>query len=254
MSKPDNPYIQLQHPLNDGLVAAWLFTEGCGGLIEDNANATNGHAHGVLASNPPTWTQALNGPGVSFDGSAQYANCTNALSRYVDRWTIAARVFPTSYAGFSTILARGQGSDRNFELRLDQTTGKITAVFTSAFNTFKFATGATGVTLSTWNTVAGTFDGSTITVYLNGVSDGSAAAAFTPENDGTMLSIGSLNGTNKFAGVIEEVRLWDRALSLDELRAWEDSDYSEFRPRQQYFKPAAAAASGGILQTAVSMM
>ena len=69
--------------------------------------------------------------------------------------------------------------------------------------------------LGTWSHVAMTYDGSMLRLYINGADAGSRAAT------GTMLpapEAGILGGASAFAGTIDELRFYRRALSPAEVR------------------------------------
>jgi hypothetical protein len=68
--------------------------------------------------------------------------------------------------------------------------------------------------------VAGSFDGTTMTVYLNGEPVGSVAASGPiPINAHPVRFGADQNGQNNFAGIIDEVTLYSRALSAAEVRS-----------------------------------
>lgn len=256
--RPTKPIIQWGHRLNRGLVGAWLFTENGGSVVDDHSySQTN---LGTLTGTP-AWAAGYDGPAMSFDGSTQYLTCAAAPlpSRYLDRYTIAAVIKVSSFTDFRCIMCRGSGGNRNYEFDVEQTTGKLRTFFTTSTNVFKGFTATTALSLNTWYWVAATFNGSVQTIYINGKNDGTNSAAFTPENPsgiGTgIMSIGSIQAANKFAGLISEVRLWDRGLTHDEIIQWTNTDYSEFRPSaglvsMSGFAPPVLSA---LLQTSVSM-
>ena len=70
-----------------------------------------------------------------------------------------------------------------------------------------------------WYHFTGTYDGSTFRVYVNGEEKGSAAAEGSinaaGEND-LFLGVGERN--RHFNGVIDEVMMWNRALSESEIK------------------------------------
>jgi len=69
--------------------------------------------------------------------------------------------------------------------------------------------------------VAVTYDGKVVRFFIDGEPAGSAEAAYTPEA-ATSLLIGSGRGSGQpldhFAGILDEVRIWERARREDELR------------------------------------
>ena len=85
--------------------------------------------------------------------------------------------------------------------------------------------GATPVVAGTWHHVAVTYDGATWTIYLDGEIDGTASPGVLPRADSiqhfgmatALNSSGAASG--HFAGLLDEVRVWNRALSQSEIRS-----------------------------------
>lgn len=77
------------------------------------------------------------------------------------------------------------------------------------------------IQLDVWQHVAATHDGTALTLYVNGVPVGQAIGAPVPIARDDVLRIGARSTDDKrfFEGAIDEVRLWDRALSQPELVA-----------------------------------
>lgn len=82
--KPRTPFIQRGHPLNRGLVGAWLFTEGSGLLAQDSANggrfADSSRQDARLAA-VSQWVQGHLGRAVSFNGTSQDLQCGGGTDR-----------------------------------------------------------------------------------------------------------------------------------------------------------------------------
>ncbi len=79
--------------------------------------------------------------------------------------------------------------------------------------------GNTLTEINTWYHAAVTFDGTTRTLYLDGAQDGIDVPT-TPNVSGTNLFFGSTPGSLPvyyFDGLIDEVGLWNRALSAEEI-------------------------------------
>ncbi len=81
--------------------------------------------------------------------------------------------------------------------------------------------GDTPLLSNTWYHVAVTYDGAEVRFYLNGVLDGVRALTTVPLANVAALEIGrfGLRGTSHFNGLIDEVELFDRALSDLEVEA-----------------------------------
>src|SRR5205823_3984489 len=79
--------------------------------------------------------------------------------------------------------------------------------------------GPTGLGLNTWTHLAATFDGATVRLYVNGAEAVSQAqtAPLTPTAGTLQIGADSYTGEN-FAGRIDEVRIYNRALSAAEIQ------------------------------------
>ncbi len=87
------------------------------------------------------------------------------------------------------------------------------------------AYGNTVLSTGQWYFVAMTYDGSKIEVFVNGVSDGTAPQSGLIYGPGSAYQIGgyvyrcTTDYGLKFNGAIDEVTLWNRALTLQEIKA-----------------------------------
>jgi len=80
-----------------------------------------------------------------------------------------------------------------------------------------------GLPLGQWVHVAATRDGATASLYLDGQLGGSAPYSFAVTDKGQSLRIGSIGlpepeWAGFFKGKIDDVRIYDRALSLGEIQ------------------------------------
>ncbi len=80
------------------------------------------------------------------------------------------------------------------------------------------------MSLNTWNHVVGTFDGSFLKIYVNGDLVGTTSYSGSINTDNSNLRIGaavcSIGGLRHFNGKIDEVKLWNVALSKNNIRNW----------------------------------
>jgi hypothetical protein len=76
---------------------------------------------------------------------------------------------------------------------------------------------------SGWHHVVGTWDGSTVTLYVDGTSVGTASLSGSYADPHQGLWIGKCNNVSyptdnyPFKGIIDEVRIWNTALTADQL-------------------------------------
>ena len=81
-------------------------------------------------------------------------------------------------------------------------------------------TGAAALPLNTWTHLAMTYDGITLRLYQNGAQVGSRALTGSIVTSSLPLQIGgSALWGEYFAGRIDEVKLYNRALTVAELQA-----------------------------------
>jgi hypothetical protein len=156
------------------------------------------------------------GTAFSFSGANEAVlipySTTNDFS-LMPKWTIEAWVNPTSFnnAGYPTIYAKGHW---DASLGLNSGTGALE----SWINNNSQMIGTTPVPLNQWSHVALVYDGTNRTFYLNGAVAGSGTAP-TITHDTSTSSIGNVvpNDGAAFNGAIDEVSIYNRALSFDEI-------------------------------------
>ena len=82
-------------------------------------------------------------------------------------------------------------------------------------------TATTGVTIDAdeWNHIVGVFDGENAIVYLNGEQKGSVPVSAPVDDAGLPLRIGSDDSGNFFDGLMDEVMIWNKPLTEEEVNA-----------------------------------
>jgi hypothetical protein len=123
-------------------------------------------------------------------------------------------------------------------------------------------TGSATVPAGVWTHVAVTYNGTTTRFYINGILDASSAAgagALVPAAAGSKLNIGrDPNDTftpNYFGGGIDEVRMWNSARSLSDLKAGMFQSFGAPTPgllAEWRFDGSASDLAGGHHGTTIS--
>lgn len=169
-----------------------------------------------------------------FNGSAYVGFNSQTNLILTSAVTVEAWIYPTSF-GFApsqgTIFCKhswSSGPEQGYVLRAGgqgEVEFNLAGVDTDGVNvSWQFATTPINtIQLNEWNHVAGTFDGHVICVYVNGILSASTIFEGTIEaSNAYPAAIGALSDLGQFMsrywnGEIDELRVWDRALSSSEL-------------------------------------
>jgi chitodextrinase len=195
------------------LVAAYSFDEGSGSTVGDSS----GHGNtGTIAN--ATWTTAgKNGNALSFNGTSARVIIADAASLHLSSaMTLEAWVRPsTTSSGWRDIIYRGN-DDYYLATFNAVPVGGLTLTSSTNSNTF----GSSALPANTWTHVAQTFDGSTVTLYVNGVQVAATAITGSIQDATNPLEIGSDHIYGQyFQGLIDDVRVYNVALTASQIQA-----------------------------------
>ncbi len=183
------------------------------------------------------WTSGKFGKALSFDGTDDYVDCGNDKSiDIVNPYTLEVWAKPSSFLEYSTIIGkRTDSSATNYALRFEN----------DDTITFYFADGSWQVfswtysLSSQWYHLGLTFDvDGNISLYVNGEREESDNTTATPVKSTDPLGIGSYTGdsaSEPFNGTIDEVHIYNRALSPEEIKIHYKSEFSKYNSTQYRF-------------------
>ena len=87
-----------------------------------------------------------------------------------------------------------------------------------------FVSGAVVIPVGTWAHVAVTYNGTTMQIYVNGVPDGSRTSALSMNSHSAPFRLASDAAVpDRYGGVLDDVVLYNRALSATEVKLHYDS-------------------------------
>lgn len=213
--------------VDSSTVGMWHFDEGGSNTTTNDSSGkgNNGIIYGA------TWNSSGKyGKSLQFDGSSNYINISNSSSLTIEgNITISAWVklnaFPTSVY---IILAKDgtwSGTGTNYQLDIRES-GKIEFAYRGSDGTAnEFKTNNIVIAeTNTWYHIAVTYDAaSNPIIYVNGVSQPSSYVTGGIKQLGTnnnRLYIGALTGPSLFFnGTIDEVAIYNRTKSVDEIAA-----------------------------------
>ena len=182
---------------------------------QSNANDVVGGNNGTL-QNGASFEAGIVETAFSFGGANEavlipYSSNLNLSA--MSAWTIEGWVNPTSFnnASWPTIFAQGHW---DASLGLNSGTGALE----SWINDGSQLVGATAVPLGQWSHVALVYNGTNRTFYLNGAyAGGGSAPAMSAETDTSSIGNVVPNDSASFNGGIDELSVYSRALSFDEI-------------------------------------
>ncbi|MGH8529035.1 MAG: LamG-like jellyroll fold domain-containing protein, partial [Nevskiales bacterium] len=164
------------------------------------------------------------GQAFSFTGGNSYVSVpsTSSLSLTGDL-TIDAWVNPSSYSSFQHIVSKRDSDNQNVSYEVFLFGGGGELSFASKFSgSNTFLQSGFVVPTDTWTHVAVTISGSTLTFYMNGNASAGQSYPYTRPVTSDVLSIGTAiagGPVESWPGMIDEVEIFDRALSAAEIQA-----------------------------------
>lgn len=198
-----------------GLVAAYSFDEGTGTTAGDSSG--NGNT-GTIAN--ATWAAAGKyGKALSFNGTnARVSIPSSASLNLTTGMTLEAWVNPSvSRASWGDIIWK---ADALYFLEGTSTNGgRPAGGAKNASGTWTDAYGPSALPVNTWTHLAATYDGSFVRLYVNGIQVTATARTGNLLSSTQPLFIGgnTLYGYY-FAGMIDDVRVYNRALTQTEIQ------------------------------------
>ena len=213
--------------LTSGLVGWWKLDDASGTSAADSS----GNANTGTLTNGPTWTTGQIGGGLSLSSAgSQSVQVSDAASlRLAGSWTestwIKPTALPTSGHKGKMIDKDQSGALTNYSLAIDNNASCGGVGWRVAFNDSGGATYnvcyVTSINLGTWYHVAGVWNSTTsnLMLYLNGRLVGSTnfAGHVPTSGSGAPLALGDQNASNFLDGVLDDVRIYNRALSSSEI-------------------------------------
>jgi hypothetical protein len=202
-------------PTPPGLVAAFGFNEGAGSSVADAS--PEGNAGSVSGA---AWDAAGRfGGALSFDGVNDRVTVPDDASLdLTDAMTLEAWVRPTSSSGWRTALLKEHPPAAHaYALFASDGARPRGEIFNSS--SYFVAGGSGPLATNAWTHLAATLSGGGLRLYVNGNLANTSAAPGTLPNTGGPLRIGgNAMWGEYFAGLIDEVRVYNRALSAAEIQ------------------------------------
>jgi len=202
--------------ITDGLVA-WHTFDGPRLNTTTSTDSVNTAYNGTLYGNPVTMNGKV-GQAIFFDGADDSLISAGSVALPGNSVSFGAWVKPSLVDGTQNIILdsgsvfgiRLEISDNNNKARIDVGNGGSYFIINLE--------GTTTIAANNWYHFMGTYDGTTARIYVNGIEENSANNSGTPSIG--RLYIGKFQGgaSYEFPGYIDDVRVYNRALSAVEVK------------------------------------
>lgn len=157
--------------------------------------------------------------GLDFDGTNDWVAVTSppSINTIGSYFTVEAWV-KIDVIAWKSIVYKREGEEGFSLYILDTPNRLLFLVGGGSFGSY-VAIAATTPTTGVWYHLVGTYDNSTIRIYVNGKEDGTYSRAGMSGNAVSDLFIGNNDiNTQPFDGIVDEVHFYNRALSANEIR------------------------------------
>ncbi len=209
------------------LVLYYKFNENSGTSVQDSSGLNN---NGQFTGSGITWQGGHNSSALSFSGAGGVTTPASS-SLNVSLFTIEAWVFQTTAnTGYTSLFA----TDGSFGSYIDlfatapagacpgaSTNGVPTGGFFAGAGTGNWACDTVVLPLNTWRHIAVTYDGSNMRFYRSNAAGtassliSTAAASGLPTANTAARLIGTSVFSENFIGMIDELRVYDKAVPLN---------------------------------------
>jgi glucose/arabinose dehydrogenase len=198
-----------------GLVAAYGFEETSGTAVNDSSPAKN---NGTAVGGPLSSATGRFGRALSFDGVNDKVEVPDSAAlELTNAMTLEAWVKPTTSRLHAPVIAKETSSFYTYKLEAGgEVKGVPEGFISDAPWSWEDAEDTKVLPNGAWSHIALTYDGTNMRFYVNGVLVSTRIAA-KPTVDGLKLLIGAYKTTNFYEGLIDEVRIYNRALSAAEI-------------------------------------
>ncbi len=215
---------------NKSLVGWWRFeysSENVSNAFDESTYKNNGTLmnmnKGLDNNSISGWTYSgYRGKGMKFDGVNDYVSRTNTASLTPDSLTVEGWIKFNNNSNWMMVDLGSAGEIGAYYIYGDSlASGKsMFSIFGSSGTRYN-AGFSDAFSVGQWYHLVGTFDNSTgiMNAYVNGVLKGTQAGASLGKNPSDLLIGKYEGGSYQVNGSIDEVKIWNRALNLQEINA-----------------------------------
>jgi len=206
-------------------ISYWKFESIIGSVTPDEKKLNNG----TLIGNAEIISDAERGNVLSLDGDKDYVNIplTASLNTIGDKnWTLSAWIKPADVAGINKwFIGNHQGTgDPAYDGGITLYAWGTTVQFQVRTGTATISASKSGVlSLDTWVHLVGVYNGTSVALYVDGslknVKSMIPINGLQPTSQNWRIGASGGSSTQTWNGLIDEVMIFDKALSSEEIQA-----------------------------------
>ncbi|MGJ0483856.1 MAG: LamG-like jellyroll fold domain-containing protein [Methylomicrobium sp.] len=200
---------------NNGLVAAYGFEEVSGMTVADaSGNGNHGTIKEAVRISAGRYGQAL-----KFDGVNDWVTVNDSASLDLSAgMTLEAWVYPQSLAGWDNVVLKEISGGLSYSLYANSDADGASAYINNGSD--RGVAEPAQLALNQWTHLVGTYDGQVQRLYKNGIKVAESVQSGLIQQSSGVLRIGGNSVWGEyFQGYIDEVRIYNRALTATEINA-----------------------------------
>ena len=208
-----------------GSSSYWRFNEGSGVTAFDSLGGT----HAVIRGNP-VWTTGSFGQALHLDGDGDYLEVGPIYGLSAEQ-TKMLWIYLESFPPDGVYLIDEGGEGNNNWLELYDSNGDGNPQVRAGFDSFNYIDSKAEIKTGCWYHIAAvTYASGKLSIHINGALD-SSASDLSADNRPKSIVIGTDSGTRTgcFNGLIDEVAIYDRALSSGQVRQAYQGSVARYR-------------------------
>lgn len=197
------------------------------------ADVSRNGKNGAILGGAAYTSSGKYGGAYTFDGSNDYINCSGRATSVVNNWTISAWIKPALLPQSNVYIVYNGNNAAGYGFGISNGAGGSGSILTGLYGSATYInSGYTFASANIWYHVVMTRRGGTVYFYVNGTQTASTSAS-VPNAPNDRLTIGNeLDSSNNpyryFNGTIDEVRIYNRSLSADEIKQFYYSNFNKY--------------------------
>ncbi|MEU1393889.1 MULTISPECIES: LamG-like jellyroll fold domain-containing protein [unclassified Nonomuraea] len=196
-----------------GLVAGYGFDEGTGTTIGDVSGSNNNGTGQNIG-----WADGKFGKALSFNGTSSKVTVPHSASLVLPSgMTMSAWIKPTVLTSYRSVAFKDHTSGVGYGLYASN--GTVPSAWMRSGDTHLYVDGRAPLTTGSWTHLAVTHDGTTARLYVNGTEVAQASIGALQDSGGALQIGANTVWSEYFSGLIDELRIYNRAQTAAEIQA-----------------------------------